>query len=517
MIEKEIPKIKKAFTEKICTKELFCRNKTLIFLLVVGGLLRLLGLRHGFPFIFHPDEPSVIRSALGIRFFPNPDHFDWPHLYFYLNYFLYMGFSGFRNFLEALRLKPFISDIFPLIWNDPLIFYYLTRLFSATLGTLTIIPLYLSGKELFGKRGGILAASILAIFPYHVWHSHYSVIDVPMLFFFAWAVYFSIKVLFSDKLLHYILAGAFVGLAASTKYHGGFSAFFLGFVFFAKYLSSKDFPGLLKNSYKPFLAGITSLVTFLLGTPFALLDWETFSSTDSAKGAFWQFTNVGSVSFNQQIFQFLNAFIDKFMHDWSITFVFAFLLAAGYAVYILFRQKEDIALKTKLLALFVPAFTFLVYISGFEKNRSHYYMIAYPFVILGISWFLLTLEKFSKSKEYVMLLFVVFAFPVVLSVKNMLMFALKDTRVVLHDWYGMRLDLKSYKFYSDSDELKASLTGDGGSAKSPEDYVIGEELSPPYVLVKQCSSDKEFKDQKPFKVIENTLRRGPEICIYVQD
>ena len=63
-------------------KKTFSQNKYLFLILLLGLVLRVLGLRHGFPFIFHPDEPTVVRSALGVRFFPNPGHFDWPHLTF---------------------------------------------------------------------------------------------------------------------------------------------------------------------------------------------------------------------------------------------------------------------------------------------------------------------------------------------------------------------------------------------------------------------------------------------------
>ena len=133
-------------------------NWILLLIILLGLILRLTGIQHGFPFIFHPDEPTIIRSALGIRFDPNPKHFDWPHLYIYINYFLYMLFAKFRSLLEAANLKNTLSSVFPLIWNDDLIFYYLTRCLSAILGALTAIPLYLTSKNLFGKKAGILTA-----------------------------------------------------------------------------------------------------------------------------------------------------------------------------------------------------------------------------------------------------------------------------------------------------------------------------------------------------------------------
>src|SRR3989344_8309710 len=116
----------------------------IVAVLLFALAVRLVGINHGFPFIFHVDEPAVVRSALGLRFDPNPGHFDWPHLYFYLNYFLYFLFIKFRAFLQILNLRAAVEDIFPLLWRDPLIFYVISRSLSAIMGAFTVIPVYLT-------------------------------------------------------------------------------------------------------------------------------------------------------------------------------------------------------------------------------------------------------------------------------------------------------------------------------------------------------------------------------------
>ena len=85
-------------------KQQVCKtNKTLFLLIVFSLLIRIIGDLHSFPFILHPDAPTIVRSALGVRFNINPKHFDWPHLYIYLNYFLYMIFGKFRTLIEILN------------------------------------------------------------------------------------------------------------------------------------------------------------------------------------------------------------------------------------------------------------------------------------------------------------------------------------------------------------------------------------------------------------------------------
>lgn len=484
------------------------KNRSLIGILVLAGVLRLLGLKHGFPFIFHPDEPTVVRSALGIRFNLNPGHFDWPHLYIYLNYFLYMIFAKVRDLLVLGGLKEAASAIFPLMWNDDLIFYLLTRTFSALLGMFTVIPVYLTGKALFSKKVGLLSALSLAIFPYHVWHSHYSVLDVPMVFFFAWATYFSVLILKADHLKNYLLAGFFVGLAASTKYHGALAAFVLIVAYLSKFFATRSvLKGLLANFGRLFLAGLFSLLGFLAGTPYALLDWETFSRTDGPKGAFWQFTNVGSVDLLQQFQQLGEAFIAKFMQDWSPAFVLLFLASFGYSLYLLLKKKLEKQELASLLVVFIPSLFYLFYISGFEKNRSHYYIIAYPLVVLAIGWFLARMEGFVKESSRALFLVIVFALPFGMSVINSAKFVRKDTRLLMKNWLTVNSDYYyRYNFYYGDDGFEQVLPE---KASSLEESPLA-----PYVVFSDCESVSV--EGRVFR-ISAALRRGPEICIYVQD
>ena len=272
----------------------------LIIALALG--LRLVGITHGFPFIFHTDEPALVRSALGIKFDLHPGHFDWPHLYIYLNYFVYMVFARFRDIIAVLGYKEYTYFTLPILWDDELIFYLITRVFSAVLGALTVIPVYLTAKKIFNQRAGWLAGLALAITPFHVWHSHYSLADVPMMFFLAWALYFTASVLFKNSLKDYILAGLFIGLAASTKYNGALMAGGLVLAHLIRVLSEKNEKILDIDSWKRLvLAAVFSTAGFVVGTPYSVLDYETFIRMDGPKGALWQFTNVGSVDFFTRI------------------------------------------------------------------------------------------------------------------------------------------------------------------------------------------------------------------------
>ncbi len=487
------------------------QNKLIVSIIFLALFLRLFGITHGFPYIFHPDEPTIVRSALGVRFFPNPKHFDWPHLYIYLNYFVYMSFAAFREGLEIISLKSFASAIFPIIWDDTLVFYLITRIFTATLGALTALPVYLAGKKLFNERIALLGALSMTLLPFSVHHSHYSLTDAPMTFLVAWVLYFSACILTDFSLKNFIKAGFFVGLAASTKYNGGLSALLVAVAFFVYFLGKNPpFPQIIKNSYKPITSAIFALIGFLLGTPFALLDYKTFSRTDGPKGAYWQFTNVGSRSFSSQVSQFFSAFLDKFPSDWSFVFVILFVFGLVLFIHKILSKKISIFQIQALTLLYPPALAFLFYVSGFSKNRSHYYMMAYPLIALSIGWVAAEITKSLSKKAYLFVLTLIFIVPLGMSLKNSIAFARTDTRILALQWYQDNLSIleqKTYKIYYDGSDL--DLTLPPLAKKLPEKT---SKFEYPFVLFSFC--DKVKIQNTPDFIISNFLRRGDPICIY---
>jgi 4-amino-4-deoxy-L-arabinose transferase-like glycosyltransferase len=408
------------------------KNKALLSVLLLAVVLRLVGINHGFPFIFHPDEPTVVRSALGIRFNPNPEHFDWPHLYIYVNYFVYMVFAKIRGIVDF----PALKSIVPLVWDDTLIFYLITRILTALLGALTVIPVYLTGKFLFNQRVGIFSALALALFPFHVWHSHYSLTDVPMVFFLAWGLYFCARIFKETKIGNYLWAGLFVGFSASTKYNGGLSALVVPLAYLARILSVKKEKFLKeklltrKSFLALFLSGVFAFLGFAAGTPFALFDYETFSRTDGPKGAFWQFKNVGSVDFVAHVGDFAGDLVTKLPDDIGYTFMVGFFFVLGLALWRL--AKSERSKTSSLFLVLLPALFLIWYIAGFEKSRSHYYMISYPYVAVVVGYFASEILTRLKLKSVWLGLF--FAIPLLLSARGSYIFASEDSRVELYNW-----------------------------------------------------------------------------------
>ena len=482
-------------------------NKTLILIIVIGILLRTIGTNYGFPFIFHPDEPSVVRSALGIRFSPNPGHFDWPHLHIYLNYFLFMLFAKFRDVLSYFGLKSYFLGF----WDDTTIFYLLSRLFSALLGAFTVIPVYLTSRRFYGKKTGLLSALLFSIIPFHVMHSHYALIDVPTVFWVSWALYFSSSILYFPNVKNYILGGLLVGLAASTKYNGG-----LALLTFISAHLLRVFKGKNKNLFgvaglrNMFLAGVFSFLGFVLGTPYSILDFKTFIRTDGPKGALWQFSNVGKVEFMSHITQFFNVFFVKLTDDLGYTIMTLFVVGI---VYCLIKKKSS-----ENLFLIINAILLIWYISGFEKTRSHYLMVTYPFIVILAGFTAKVLSQEIGKKSTILnsiFMATILLVPFTMSLRQTLAYTKPDTRNILYEWVSKNVTDSDIIVY-DGDDLTTVLNEFSRNyvIKSKNVKLAQMRTMKGYLVVIAGGLSNADEDFKKILSIENNGNRGPKIIIY---
>ncbi len=490
-------------------------------IIAIALILRLAGINHGFPFIFHPDEPTVVRSALALRFFPNPGHFDWPHLFIYLNYFVYLFFSLFRSLLGQLDLKESLVKLFPLLWNDSLIFYFISRVIAATLGALTVIPIYLMGRDAFGRRVGIIAAITLAITPFHVWHSHYVLIDVPMLFFASWGIYFSLNIVRRKDKNDYVGAGFYTGLASSTKYNAVLSVIAVPLGHIIRVVLNKEQWFDRKSMVNLMLSVVSFFIGFLIGTPYALLDYQTFLRTDGPKGAMWQFTNIGSVPLNQRVPEFFHEIIYKISDDLGYTILIGFFLCGALLLFRTVRKKNHTE-DSSLAFIFLMGLFLLIYISGVLHSRSQYYFIAYPYLILSFAYILETmLQQLSLNNAFIGLLIFLLGLgtPLFLSVKNSVTFSRSDTRVALYNWLKTNKSSSDVIYYNKSN--LASLADSVGN--SHKRISKDETASQPGLIMIAEESDGSVVDFDPriygnrikrIATVDNSLRLGPKIEIF---
>ncbi len=238
----------------------------LCLLFLVGLGLRVWGARFGLPEDFyHPDEHAIVDRATAILRTGdyNPHWFNYPSTYIYIQalsyipYFLISAARGFGGTIPSFT---------------PYGFYFAGRLMTAFIGTLTILLAYLLCKKMFGHRTGLLSSLLLTFSLLHTVHSHYVTTDVPVAFFVTLSFLFCYSAMDRGGAKDYILAALFAGLATSTKYPAFIAILpvLLVDLVTARWGEWRSVGQRLGLSVGAFTAG------FLLGTPYAFLDLNTF-------------------------------------------------------------------------------------------------------------------------------------------------------------------------------------------------------------------------------------------------
>jgi len=236
-----------------------------IFLVAAG--LRLWALDFGLPSWLHPDEFSFVFFPL--NFFSgdlNPHFFTYPTFHYYLLGLVYgLCFCLQKLFGVGHSLEQFVALHY--FWERTQLMW-LARLTSALLGIGTVAWTVALGARVGGRRAGWVAGSLLAVCAVHVRQSHLAGVDAAMTFWFVGATWAAARLRERERLADYLVAGALVGLAAATKYPGGLAG--------AAVLAAHLLAGRRLLDRRLWLAGGAALGCFVLGSPYALLDFKSF-------------------------------------------------------------------------------------------------------------------------------------------------------------------------------------------------------------------------------------------------
>lgn len=238
-----------------------CPSIFLLVILAVAFFFRVYGIDFGLPYIYHPDEPSIVNRALSMLRTGDfsPHWFDWPSLYIYIQALVY-----FVRYLYSAGQAIGFGDV------QMAGFYLWGRFSTAVLGTITVGLTYWVGKKVFDRRVGLLGALFLAFSLLHVEDSHYITPDVPTAFFALITFLISLSILEKGETKYYILGGLLAGLTTATKYQGALVFSCIFFAYIIRLVGGK-------REYQKILYSIIALVFgFLIGVPYALVEAPTF-------------------------------------------------------------------------------------------------------------------------------------------------------------------------------------------------------------------------------------------------
>src|SRR3989344_4769880 len=133
---------------------------------------------------------------------------------------------------KEIVIRP---PLLPLIWAVFLLFKipetYIRFFLEIIPSTITIIFIYLLGKEIFNKKTGIIAAFIFSVTYIHIFYSLRLMTDIPSLAFLTASLYFFIYSIKNEKVNYPILSLSLflLSLGALTRYQNGmiFGVYFI--------------------------------------------------------------------------------------------------------------------------------------------------------------------------------------------------------------------------------------------------------------------------------------------------
>ncbi len=252
----------------------FNYRKDIVFLFIIcllGFVLRVSIINFGLPSknlaltTYNPDEAITFYSIekwQPKKFYFHPtDGFFWGGFHLYPSA-LSLGVAKILGYVKFGNREFYINNL-----KEADKLYITVRLLMILCATLSIFIIFLILKSAYSDASALLGAFLLSILPMHVFNSIYVRPDIMMMFFGLLAIYFSLRILETNKTKYYILSCLAVGFSAGTKING---AVFGVLPIVAHFLSEKK----NKKIYQLFLIPIICLAGLILSSPYILLDFN---------------------------------------------------------------------------------------------------------------------------------------------------------------------------------------------------------------------------------------------------
>jgi tetratricopeptide (TPR) repeat protein len=398
---------KQAVGKKIPTLRVFRENPWVMvgIITLLGAFLRLFGILHGLQenFLYHPDTHITLNEV-------------WPK---------FVGENWLKKSYNGPFYDYFISQVigfsesliqflgrFPSPWSIEEV-AALASFFAALLGTATIPVVYLIGVNSFNRMTGTLAALLTSLCPLQTLHSHYPYRDVPMVFFLALTLFFSLRIIKKPNLLNIGLGGLTALLTVGLKPAGIlvliplFVALGMGLWRVPKWWTLLP-------------------IGVLIGLGIIFLAMGGISSRFETIAGFYNFL----LSVKGGLFQGMGKEI-RILVQW-LGYPYLITTAAGIFYGVWRRKSEDLL----LLSFFIPAFLG----AGFYQSLDDRFLVfLLPVMAVMVSRFFAELwQAFLYKVFFKWALFLLVAFlcanALMESIWQGLLFSLPDTRAVSARW-----------------------------------------------------------------------------------
>jgi hypothetical protein len=395
------------------------RHLPIIGILVIGLALRASHLGWGLPGLLHPDEhrylgPAIIMAARGDL---NPHYFQNPSLMIYLSYLTLL--------LMAPQSRAFLTagSVFSLGVPNPrgdFLDMLAIRGVEVVAGTLTILAVYLATRELFDRRAALMSSLLLAISFLHVRNSHYATNDILATCLLAFSFYFVARIYTRGRASDYLLAGLIGGLATTAKYNVGLFAAAIVVAHLAQFFRTGPSVYPWRRHLLLPAAGALSVLAFLAGTPYALLDYPSFLADFRSQYGY------GSDVWNgQQSQPTAQLFLSTL--EWGLGLIPLILAAIGS---LLMARRSG---WRAALLLAIPVSYFVV-MSAQKLFFARFALPALPFLCILAGYAIWRLGQTRWHLLTALLLFAAIAQPLAMTLQHDRLLGRPDTRFLAAQW-----------------------------------------------------------------------------------
>lgn len=421
----------------------------LISIILLATFLRLYGLNWDAGFHLHPDERAIVMFTLPLHLPGSNTEFlspasQWnPHFFAYGSFPLYL-LKAASNLLSMAYPSLATYDHIQLVG----------RIISALADMGTVLLIYLFGKKLFSKKIGLIAAFFYSISVFPIQAAHFYAVDSLLTFFIAVTLYQLVNFYHSPSFRFALCVGIFFGLSLATKISAVVLISAIGLALAADFLLL-----FLQTPHKPhiwfphipvflrhliFKGGIitaTTLVTFLVFEPYALIDFPTFllhntQQSQMTHDAFifpYTLQYVGKLPY---IYELKNVFL------WGQGPVIAFLTFTGtlYVTYLTLRKEKVGKWPYEVIILtFFWAYFFVV--GKFAVGWMRYMLPLYPLLCLFAAVLFEKLLNIFPSKLYVIryLLYAYLLFAIIWPLSFLSIYTKPPTRVTASEWINKNI------------------------------------------------------------------------------
>jgi 4-amino-4-deoxy-L-arabinose transferase-like glycosyltransferase len=426
--------------KKIKILKILKNNYLLIFILLCAAMVRIWGIGFGLPNTnCRPDEEQIVDIVKSPLHNFNPEAFNYPSLYKYINFCFYGLYFIFGLFTGKYRLlSDFVREVVVTNYKD---LYLINRFLSASFGVATVFMCYKAAERFFDRKTAIISAFFLSFAYLHVRDSHFGTVDVPAVFFVMCSMLFIIKSHQDNLIKNYILSGVFAGLAASTKYIG---ILLIAPMLIVNSLSlsltkgeDKALAHPLSPAKKMLFFIIFFIAAFLLGTPYAVLDFNHFIS--DYLGTIKRFIHGEDIILGK---------------GWWYHLRFSLLFGMGFSLFFASLAGILVLIKINFKKAFILCSFPLVYYAIIGRGYGVFLRYAIPLVpYLCITAAVSTVYLINGLGKYLnpilnKAVMLIFPFLIILpSVYNILRFDIllskKDNRLIAAEWINKNLPERS--------------------------------------------------------------------------